>query len=289
MRMSLAVSLSSTQFQALALRGGLAALDRVKTLGYDAVEVAVRDPAEIDGEALLRHCRDLRLPVAAVGTGQAFLHDGLSLTSPDAGVRKSAIERLHRHISLAQRLNSCPGASPKGVIVILGLIRGRAEGDVGGAERRLRDGIDACLDAADGIRLAIEPINRYETDWINTVGEALAVVEQVGDPRLGVLPDTFHMNIEEASIEAALRKAAGRIHHVHVADSNRWAPGDGHVDFASIIRTLESIGYEGYLSAEILPRPDEQTAAWRAIAHLRRFLSAPGERRPTSPVEVSEQ
>jgi 5-keto-L-gluconate epimerase len=124
--------------------------------------------------------------------------------------------------------------------------------------------------AADhGVRLALEPINRYETDLVNTINQGMALIERVGADSLGLLPDTFHMNIEEASIEKSLRRAASQIFHFHVADSNRWYPGAGHLDFSHILSILKDINYPGWVSAETLPHPDTMTAAEQGLAHLR--------------------
>ena len=119
------------------------------------------------------------------------------------------------------------------------------------------------------MRVALEPINRYETTLINGIGQGLELVEAVGAANLGLLADTFHMNIEEPSIEDSIRQAGDRIFHFHVADSNRWHPGAGHLDFASILRALFGTGYAGFVSGEFLPIPDAETAARRGIAHLR--------------------
>jgi len=88
---------------------------------------------------------------------------------------------------------------------------------------------------------------------------------------MGMLIDTFHMNIEEVSIYESIIKAKDYITHVHLADSNRWAPGSGHLDFAKIIKTLEEINYKGYLSAEILPLPDADRAARLTVEHLKKI------------------
>jgi len=81
------------------------------------------------------------------------------------------------------------------------------------------------------------------------------------------------MNIEEVSIYESIVKAKGYITHVHLADSNRWAPGSGHLDFAEIIKTLEKINYQGYVSAEILPLPDPNRAAPLTIEHLKKIIA----------------
>ena len=120
-----------------------------------------------------------------------------------------------------------------------------------------------------GVRFALEPLNRYETDLIHTVADGLGLVERVDAENFGLLLDTFHMNIEEPVIEDSIRACGDRIFHFHVADSNRWYPGAGHLDFKSILDALLATGYQGYVSGEFMPRPNADTAAERAIAHLR--------------------
>ena len=129
---------------------------------------------------------------------------------------------------------------------------------------------ECCAAAAEhGVRLALEPINRYETTLINSIPQGLRLVEAVGAANMGLLADTFHMNIEEQSIEGSIRQAGDRIFHFHVADSNRWRPGAGHLDFAAILHALFAAGYGGFVSGEFLPIPDADTAARQGIAHLR--------------------
>jgi len=132
--------------------------------------------------------------------------------------------------------------------------------------------------AQRGVELVLEPINRYETNFLNTVAETLAFLDEVAAPNVGLLFDTFHANIEEPSLAGSLRAAGQHLKHVHTADSNRWAPGSGHLDFAAVVATLRQSGYDGWLSAEILPLPGSaEQAAAQAIAHLRPLV------RPTPP------
>jgi sugar phosphate isomerase/epimerase len=124
-----------------------------------------------------------------------------------------------------------------------------------------------------GVYLWIEPLNRYETNLINRIEEGIRLIEEVGSKNLGLLPDTFHMNIEERSIEDSLRKSIPYFRHVHIADSNRWAPGCGHLNFKSILETLREIGYQGFLSMEILPQPNPDEAAKLAMEFFRKVES----------------
>ena len=266
MKLALVVSIDETSFDAVAVRGSWAdGVRMAATLGYEGVELAIRDPRTVDGQAIERTLRDSGLVTPAIGTGQAFLKEGLSLSDPDEGIRARAIERMEAHIHFAARF---------GAAVIIGLLRGRISGGRAATHARLDASLRALLPVAEREKVSIlfEPINRYETDFLARVEDVLAVVDRMGSPALGVLADTFHMNIEEASIEKALRLAGQRLRLVHAADSNRLAPGWGHLDFTSIVGTLRDIGYRGFLSAEILPRPDPLAAARQTIAHLRPLL-----------------
>jgi sugar phosphate isomerase/epimerase len=142
----------------------------------------------------------------------------------------------------------------------------------------LVEAIRECAEAAagTGVRFALEPMNRYETDLIHTVADGLELIDRVGAPNFGLLLDTFHMNIEEPSIEDGIRTCGDRVFHVHVADSNRWHPGAGHLDFPSILETLSAIGYDGFVSGEFLPLPDADTAARRALDHLKEAMTDGG-------------
>ncbi|OOG19685.1 epimerase [Sphingobacterium sp. CZ-UAM] len=109
------------------------------------------------------------------------------------------------------------------------------------------------------IRLGIEPINRFETYFINRADQALALAEAVG-PNCGVCLDTFHMNMEETDSYAAIRRTKGRLTGFHVADNNRMAPGMGQLDWLKIVETLREIGYDDVLSVEFCAPLDRTPA-----------------------------
>jgi len=121
------------------------------------------------------------------------------------------------------------------------------------------------------IGLTLEPVNRYESNFINTLNEGIEFIKRVDASNLGLLADTFHMNIEEVSIYDSIIQAKDYITHVHFADSNRWAPGCGHLNFAKIVQTLKKIDYQGYVSAEILPFPDPDSCARLTAKHLNKI------------------
>jgi sugar phosphate isomerase/epimerase len=265
MKLSVVLSTHAAAFQAVAFKGDFEAnVAKIASWGYDGVELAVRDPKLVDAGQLERVVSECGLVVPAIGTGQAWGEEGLSFTSSDPKVRQAAIERISSHVPLADRL---------GAIVILGLIRGiTPEGQTHEQSMEyLVEAIQQCATAAEGtsVRFALEPMNRYETDLIHTAADGLELIERVGKDNFGLLLDTFHMNIEDPDIGTSIRTCGDRIFHFHVADSNRWHPGAGHLDFGSILEELEKTGYQGFVSGEFMPLPDADTAAERGIAHLK--------------------
>jgi 5-keto-L-gluconate epimerase len=265
MNLSIVLSTQPAQFQAATFKGDLDTnLERIASLGYDGVELAIRDPKLVDVDELERRCKKHGLRIPAIGTGQAWGEEGLSFTDPDPAVRRAAIERIKSHTPVASRF---------GAAIIIGLIRGIVKPgvDSGQAMEWLIEALRECSGTArpHGIRLALEPINRYETTLINNAEQGLELIERVGADNFGLLLDTFHMNIEEPVIENSIRTCGDRIFHFHVADSNRWYPGAGHLDFKSILNSLFSIGYEGWVSGEFIPKPDAGTAAQKSIDFLR--------------------
>jgi sugar phosphate isomerase/epimerase len=268
MKLSIVLSTQAARFEAVAFKGDFEAnIARIAGLGYDGVELAIRDPGLIDADVLEKVVKIHKLKVPAIGTGQAWGEEKLSFTSHDPAVRRAAVERIQSHIPLAQRFNA---------IIILGLIRGITP--QGQTHHQSMQYLVECLrecteaGASQGVRFALEPINRYETDLINSVAEGLELIGQVGADNLGLLLDTFHMNIEEPVIEQSIRLCGKRIFHFHVADSNRWYPGAGHLDFRSFLEVLYAGGYQGWVSGEFMPKPDADTSAQEAILHLRNLV-----------------
>ncbi|MHC2995609.1 MAG: sugar phosphate isomerase/epimerase [Candidatus Atribacteria bacterium] len=267
MKKSIVVSTSSTKFSALAFKEDLAeSIKKVADLGFDGVELAVRDPKYLEVEKIINLVKECNLEVPAIGTGQAYGEEGLSFSDPNEIVRKMAVERINDQIMFASNFDAQ---------VIIGLIRGKINESVSQAEAEewTIDCLRKCAELAKeyNIRLTLEPVNRYESNFINTIAQGIEFINRVGASNLGLLADTFHMNIEEVSIYDSIIQAKDYITHVHFADSNRWAPGCGHSDFKKIIKTLKKIDYQGYVSAEILPLPDPDTAARITAETLNKF------------------
>jgi sugar phosphate isomerase/epimerase len=244
-------------------------LEKAKRFGYDGVELMVARPEELDGRELCAQLRSHGLEVAAVASGPAFMQDRLTLLSGSIEASREAAARLKGMIELAGALEA--------PLVTIGSFRGRLEWAGGAAALpALRDTL---LEAAGwaaglGVRLALEPLNRYETDLVRNSEEGLHLLAETAHPCLGLLLDTFHMNIEEASVEDALTLSYGacKLFHLHLGDSNRLPPGQGHFDFAGLVQILQALGYGGYLSAELLPLPNPDEAGRLTIEHIRHWL-----------------
>jgi len=265
LKLAAVATVQPTSFEAVAARENLEEnLRLIRDLGYDGVELAVRDPSRVDAAAIASLVSECGLVVPAIGTGQAYIEEGLSFADPDPAIRRSAVDRIKQHVEFAERF---------GAQVIIGLIRGTCEKREEEAEALERVG-ECLLECASygaehGVGLVLEPLNRYETSLLNNFRETIAFLDRIGTENVGILADSFHMNIEEPSIAQSLRLAGKRIAHVHVADSNREAPGRGHIDFAEFVTTLTTIGYDAFYSAEILPVPDGNSAIADAITFMR--------------------
>ncbi|MSU73302.1 MAG: sugar phosphate isomerase/epimerase [Opitutus sp.] len=257
------VALFSGSFAERARKAGAA--------GADGLELMPVNPGSLDAASLVATLRENRLEVAAISSGAIAFATGVTLLHPDTGIAARAQVLLRDLIALAAAVGA--------PLVTIGSFRGRLA-PVGTAGRTrlaalLREGAEIGRQA--GVRLVLEPINRYELDLVNTAAEGLAFIDVVGHLSLGLLLDTFHGNIEESSWTEPLRAAlaAGKLWHVHVGDNHRLAPGRGVIDFPAIVRTLRAGGYQGFLSAELLARPDGDTAARQTLSHLRPLLEQP--------------
>lgn len=244
-------------------------LQKAARLGYDGVELMVVRPGQLDARAIHTQISESGLAVVAIASGAIYLVDKLTLLASDVEVSRQATVRLHALIDFAAALEA--------PLVTIGSFRGRLAWAGGQpARKRLIEILQMAAEkgAERGVRLVLEPLNRYESDLLNNADEGLALIAEVGHSHLGLLLDTYHVNIEEASLTEPFRQgiAAGKLWHVHLGDSNRLPPGEGHLDFPSIIATLREMDYQGYLSAELLARPDPDTAAEATIAYMRQVV-----------------
>ena len=240
-----------------------------KELGFDAVEVFPPAPDAVDPADLRALLDDHGLTLAAVGTGAGWVKGRLHLGLPDASARARARAFIRAIIDFA---------GPLGAPAIIGSMQGRSgEGvDRPTAIGYLAEALDDLGEHARsyGVPLIYEPLNRYETDLINTVEAGVTLLRSLSTRNVVLLADLFHMNIEEADLPAAIRAGAPHLGHLHFVDSNRRPAGCGHLDFPPIVAALQEIGYNGYASAEALPFPDPDGAARRTIDAFRRHFPA---------------
>ena len=266
MRLSLTAAVGGTHYGAIVIYGPIhEIIPKVAKLGYDGMELHLLHPGHVDKNEVRNLAVQYGLGIVTIGTGMAARMEGLTFGDPDPAIRQRTVLRIKEHILLAAFLNSA---------VTLGSIMGRVGDDA--EERSVRrsaalDCLEECCQAAtkEGVTLLLEPLNRYESDYLNTVQDALGIMEQIGSPNLNILADTFHMNIEEVDIAASLRGAGSKLGLIHLADSNRQAPGYGHLDFRGVIKALQDIHYQGYLSFEVLPIPNSQKAAEQGIRYVK--------------------
>jgi sugar phosphate isomerase/epimerase len=225
-------------------------------IGFDAVELFLPGPDFISVDEVKSLAAAHGLAIAAVGTGAGMLRHGLSITDADEDVRDAALDFVFSMIDFGGRL---------GAPAILGSMQGRGSLDL------LAAGLRHCGEraASHNVPFIYEPLNRYETNLFNRLADAVKFIELHDLKNVVLLADLFHMNIEERDLADAIREAGKHIGHVHFADSNRQAMGFGHTDAKRVIAALREIQYSGYLSAEIFPLPDPETAARQTISSIR--------------------
>lgn len=243
----------------------------VAELGFDVLEICIEDPALVTADAIgaAAERADVGIAVcAAFGPGRDLSHD-----VPEE--RRGGLDYMRACIDLAAAVDAPDVIGP--MYSEVGKTRMLSP-----AERARQRGW-----AADSIRevgeyagerdvgLAIEPLNRFETDLVNTVEQGLDLCERVGLPNVGLLLDTFHMNIEEKSIPGAVRLAGSRLRHFHACENDRGAPGSGHVEWDATLGALRDIGFDGIIALESFT-PDNQAIA-RAVSLWRPLAASPDD------------
>lgn len=242
-------------------------LKKTADLGFDGVELFTRSGTDLDANHLQDRLDHYGLQLAAVGTGAGKVMHGLTLTDPDAEIRKKAIDFIAEMISFGARF----GAS-----AIIGSMQGNVlpSGHREETFALLAEGLDILGNhaASLGVTLIYEPLNRYETNLMNTLEAGSGFLEKNRLQGVKLLADLFHMNIEEDNLAESIRKNRNHIGHVHFADSNRKPMGFGHTEMLPIAEALEEIGYTGYVSAEAFPFPNPDAAAEQTIKAFRKYF-----------------
>jgi len=236
-------------------------------IGFDAVELFLPSADFVSVEEIRTVAEQHGLSIAAVGTGAGMLRHGLSLTDPSAGKRQAALDFILALVDFGGQL---------GAPAILGSMQGKWGGEVNREQALdwLAESLHTIGQAAakHAVPFLYEPLNRYETNLINRIGQGADFLISNGIENVLLLADLFHMNIEETDLAAAIKDAARHIGHVHFADSNRQAMGFGHTNPTEVMTALREIGYRRYLSAEILPLPDPLSAALQTIKSIQSHL-----------------
>ncbi len=239
-------------------------LRQIRAWGYDGVEVPLFSLDQLDAVWIRGELADAGLDVTTVTAPPPEAN----LVGETQQEQRAGLEHLRRSIELTQRIGAAllcgPVYSPVGRL----LGRGRTAEEWKRAVANF--GEVGRIAAAHGVRVAIEPLNRFETYVLNTAADARALVEEVASDSLGILLDTFHANIEEKRLGEAIRACGRRLAHVHVSDNDRGICGSGHVAWDELFAGLRESGYEGWVVVESfsqsLPEIAAATAIWRPLA-----------------------
>ena len=245
--------------------------DRWKKAGFDFVEFLAPDPGELDLAATRWALNDAGL--GALLTARVNLER--DPTSNEAVKRQRGIDYLLSCIDDCVTLGASLLSGPLYGSPLV--FAGRAPHPIDEAARQLRlswgvEGLQRVgMVAGDaGLRLGIEPLNRYETDFLNTARQGVDLVRRIGLPSVGLMLDTFHMNIDDDDIPGAIRSAGDSLFHFQANENHRGYLGTGHIDWTAVVRALADIGYEGTITLEPFRRTDERIgtpfAQWKPPA-----------------------
>jgi len=249
---------------------------KIREMGFDVVEIALEDPALVDAAAVRSQLQEHNLGVTVCG---AF-GPGRDLSSDDPAIAQSGLDYIARSLDFCAEVGARVFAGPAYSAV------GKARHLP--ADERLRErerSVERLKKAAAlawerGVVMALEPLNRFETDMINTCEQVCALIDDVGSDALGIHLDTFHMTIEENSILDAVLRAGARLKHVHSSESNRGTPGRGLVRWDELRDGLQRIHYSGAVVIETFtPEVKEiarAAAIWRPLAVSQDALARDG-------------
>jgi sugar phosphate isomerase/epimerase len=267
MNLSIVASLNEVKRSKEEINEGFHSLcEFLKPLGYNGIELSLLKPEKIDVEALKELMDSYEMQVPALGTGGTYIRYGYSLGSEDRSKRMLAIGRLKEYINLAAEINSK---------VIIGLIRGRYNYQSNPKKEKLNiiESLNECLRYAEGkdVKLVFEPINRFEIDSYTTISNSLYLLEKLDSDHIELLIDSFHTHLEEdpGYIWDQLKDISTHVGHIHLADSNRRAPGTDHFDFRTFINIFKQNNYSGFYSLETIMEPSFEDVAKMGAEYLK--------------------
>jgi D-psicose/D-tagatose/L-ribulose 3-epimerase len=241
---------------------GLGLMDKVKQMGFDSFEFGLEDPSHVDPKKLGDNAKQLGLKLVICG---AFGPDR-DLTSDNAADRDNSLNYITKAIEICQQ-SGCPTLagpmySAVGKRRHVSPDQKKKEWDL--AIKGLKEAAKRAKD--HGVQLAIEPLNRFETDLINTAEQAKRLIDAIGDKTVGFHLDTFHMNIEEKDSAAAIRLAGSQLYHFHACENDRGAPGSGtNITWDSVAKALKDVGYSKQAVIESFTPKTKSIAAAAAI------------------------
>lgn len=239
----------------------------LKECGYQAIEPFIRDSNQMDRFAFEKAVNRFGIDIAAIGTGPVVSDDGLTFTNRNPDIRRAAVNRVKDIVNFSLLF---------GAPVSIGKIRGDIdENQPQQSWKWMRECLlDVCEYAnKNGINIIIEPQNRMNINNLNTALEAIEFIEVIGIPNLYLMLDIFHMSFEDNAISSKFKKSKDKLLHIHLADSNRRAPGKGEFDFVTVIDTLKLMQYDAYLSLEVGYEKDRYEEAKIALGFLTNILN----------------
>ncbi|MEM3014054.1 MAG: sugar phosphate isomerase/epimerase family protein [Candidatus Bathyarchaeia archaeon] len=251
-------------------------IKKAKDIGFEGVEIPLMELDVIDVEKTKKELK--RHGVTALGS--MGLPQNLDIASSNAATRERGIEHMKRSIEIISELG---GDSINGVIYTAwGKITGKPR-----TEEEWKYSVDSlkkiCQYAKKyGVTLGIEPVNRFETYFINTASDAVKLAKDVDEPNIKVHLDTFHMNIEEKNFYQPIKDTGSMLWHMHCCENDRSIAGTGHVDWDGVFRALSEINYDRWIVVESFTQDMEKiaasTAIWRKMAPSADALASEGLR-----------
>jgi sugar phosphate isomerase/epimerase len=240
-------------------------LEALREAGFDGVELNISDPLGEDPQALAGFLREFGLSFSMLATGLAAKAQGLSLATTDEARRQEAVRWTAGSLAFASRI---------GGGVIAGFLKGAMAESSPAHREQLRRSIAELAPEARRLEtpFLVEAVNRFESPLGHSLAEVDELIGENANPFVQILPDTWHMSIEEEHIEASLVRYRERFSSLHLSDNNRFFPGRGGLDFGRIIGVLESMGYQGKLAVEGNVKTTFIEDARRSAAYLRAFL-----------------
>ena len=238
-------------------------LPAIREHGFDGVEIFVAEPGRLPAAEIRRGLEHAGLEATfctALGAGQ-------NLAAADPAARRKTREHVADCIKTVAEAGGHIFAGP--VYTPLGEKPGRRTPDEWARVVEELQALGETL-AANDVTLCLEPVNRFETHFLNTAADAVRLVEEVGHERVGILFDTFHANIEEKDVAAAYRHCGSHLKHVHVSENDRGTPGTGHVDWTGVFAAIKDLHYDGWVTIESFGGHLKEIAAaaciWRDLA-----------------------